>query len=892
MDIARTPETPEDNPQMADAAPTPHDPPAIRREDYKPFPWLVPEVSLHFDLGIDATRVVATLTVARNAKADPSRTIRLNGDGLEVLSVKVDGEPTTSWAMDDDDLLVTLPGDAHEITVSTEIDPSANTQLMGLYASGGMLCTQCEAEGFRRITFFPDRPDVLSTYTVRLNAPEDQFPILLSNGNRTGSGKDRDGMHWTVWHDPWPKPSYLFALVAGQLVANSDSFTTMSGREVTLNIYVREGDLERTGHAMESLKRSMKWDEEVFGREYDLDLFNIVAVSDFNMGAMENKGLNIFNTKYVLADTETATDGDYDGIEGVIGHEYFHNWSGNRVTCRDWFQLSLKEGFTVFRDQEFSSDMNSRAVTRVENVDFLVNHQFPEDQGPLAHPVRPSEYQKIDNFYTLTVYEKGSEIVRMQHELLGAEDFRGASDLYFERFDGQAVTCDDFVACMEEVSGLDLSQFKRWYSQAGTPLVTASDRFADGEYQLTLRQETPPTPGQSDKQPLMIPVKLALLDGQGRALPLDDSGATETVVILRDSEQTFRFPVAADRIPTPSLLRGFSAPVSLRYPFKEAQLITLLAHDSDGFCRWDAAQRLYFAALARIIDDGEDAAAQLDRLTPVLEQVIQRAGEDPAEAALLLTLPTETAVGDRHTPLRPQAVHDALSALRAGLGEALAASWWRLVEELAEPEYRADGEAMGKRRLRQVALGYLSAAAGAGRGDRDKLVAQLQGMLDAPTCMTEELGALRALVHNQLPGAEPALAAFAQRWRDEALVMDQWFAVQATVPGADTVARAEGLLAHDAFEWTLPNRVRAVVGTLVNGNPSAFHAPDGSGYAFFARALKKLDGINPQIAARLANGAARLQRLEPALAEQLSAALRELRPAASANLAEVLDRIL
>ncbi len=510
----------------------------------------------------------------------------------------------------------------------------------------------------------------------------------------------------------------------------------------------------------------------------------------------------------------------------------------------------------------------------------------------MAHPVRPSEYQKIDNFYTLTVYEKGSEIVRMQHELLGAEDFRRASDLYFERFDGQAVTCDDFVACMEEVSGLDLSQFKRWYSQAGTPLVTASDRFADGEYQLTLRQETPPTPGQSDKQPLMIPVKLALLDGQGRALPLDDSGATETVVILRDREQTFRFPVATDSAPTPSLLRAFSAPVSLRYPFKEAQLITLLAHDSDGFCRWDAAQRLYFAALARIIDDGEDAAAQLDRLTPVLEQVIQRAGEDPAEAALLLTLPTETAVGDRHTPLRPQAVHDALSALRAGLGEALAASWWRLVEELAEPEYRADGEAMGKRRLRQVALGYLSAAAGAGRGDRDKLVAQLQGMLDAPTCMTEELGALRALVHNQLPGAEPALVAFAQRWRDEALVMDQWFAVQATVPGADTVARAEGLLAHEAFEWTLPNRVRAVVGTLVNGNPSAFHAPDGSGYAFFARALKKLDGINPQIAARLANGAARLQRLEPALAEQLSAALRELRPAASANLAEVLDRIL
>lgn len=869
--------------------------PVTRLTDYRPPAWLVDHTRLDVDLRDGHATVTAELTVRRNpARDDRPGELVLDGEHLELLSLSVDDRPLGEPDYRLEEGRLTVPGVPEQFTLTSKvrIHPESNTALEGLYRSNGMYCTQCEAEGFRRITFFPDRPDVLSRFTTTIHADRATYPLLLSNGNPVDSGDEEGGRHFATWDDPFPKPCYLFALVAGDLACLEDSFRTASGRDVALRLYAEHRDLDKLGHAMDSLKRAMAWDEQVFGREYDLDIFQVVAVSHFNMGAMENKGLNIFNTSCVLAHPATTTDAGFERVESVVAHEYFHNWSGNRVTCRDWFQLSLKEGFTVFRDQEFSSDMNSRAVTRVENVDFLVNHQFPEDQGPMAHPVRPSEYQKIDNFYTLTVYEKGSEIVRMQHELLGAEDFRRASDLYFERFDGQAVTCDDFVACMEEVSGLDLSQFKRWYSQAGTPLVTASDRFADGEYQLTLRQETPPTPGQSDKQPLMIPVKLALLDDQGRALPLDDSGATETVVILRDSEQTFRFPVATDRIPTPSLLRGFSAPVSLRYPFKEAQLITLLAHDSDGFCRWDAAQRLYFAALARIIDDGEDAAAQLDRLTPVLEQVIQRAGEDPAEAALLLTLPTETAVGDRHTPLRPQAVHDALSALRAGLGEALAASWWRLVEELAESEYRADGEAMGKRRLRQVALGYLSAAAGAGRGDRDKLVAQLQAMLDIPTCMTEELGALRALVHNQLPGAEPALAAFAQRWRDEALVMDQWFAVQATVPGADTVARAEGLLAHDAFEWTLPNRVRAVVGTLVNGNPSAFHAPDGSGYAFFARALKKLDGINPQIAARLANGAARLQRLEPALAEQLSAALRELRPAASANLAEVLDRIL
>ena len=511
--------------------------PVTRLTDYRPPAWLVDHTRLDVDLRDGHATVTAELTVRRNPALDdrPGELV-LDGEHLELLSLSVDDRPLGEQDYRLEEGRLTVPGVLEQFTLTSRvrIHQESNTALEGLYRSNGMYCTQCEAEGFRRITFFPDRPDVLSRFTTTIHADRAAYPLLLSNGNPVDSGDEEGGRHFATWDDPFPKPCYLFALVAGDLACLEDSFRTASGRDVALRLYAEHRDLDKLGHAMDSLKRAMAWDEQVFGREYDLDIFQVVAVSHFNMGAMENKGLNIFNTSCVLAHPATTTDAGFERVESVVAHEYFHNWSGNRVTCRDWFQLSLKEGFTVFRDQEFSSDMNSRAVTRVENVDFLVNHQFPEDQGPMAHPVRPSEYQKIDNFYTLTVYEKGSEIVRMQHELLGAEDFRRASDLYFERFDGQAVTCDDFVACMEEVSGLDLSQFKRWYSQAGTPLVTASDRFADGEYQLTLRQETPPTPGQSDKQPLMIPVKLALLDDQGRALPLDDSGATETVVILRD----------------------------------------------------------------------------------------------------------------------------------------------------------------------------------------------------------------------------------------------------------------------------------------------------------------------------------------------------------------------
>jgi len=509
MDIASTPISPEANPELADAAPTPHDPPVIRREDYRPYPWLVPTTRLDFALGLEATRVTATLAVERNPAADASPELRLDGDGLTALSVTVDGAPADS-RMEGPDLVISLPGQKHSVEIVTEIDPSANTQLMGLYASNGMLCTQCEAEGFRRITFFPDRPDVLSVYTVRMSGDRAAFPVLLCNGNRIAAGDNADGTHWAEWHDPWPKPSYLFALVAGDLVANSKPFTTRSGRKVECNIWVRAEDLARTDHALDSLHRSMRWDEDVFGREYDLDLYNIVAVSDFNMGAMENKGLNVFNTKYVLADPDTATDADFDAVEGVIAHEYFHNWSGNRVTCRDWFQLSLKEGFTVLRDQLFSQDMRGEAVKRIEDVRILRAAQFPEDAGPLAHPIRPDPYREISNFYTATVYNKGAEVIRMMRSMVGTARFRAGTDLYFDRHDGEAATCEDFVKAIEDGAGIDLAQFRRWYSHAGTPRVTVSQAVNGDSLTLTLKQTVPATPGQPDKLPMPIPLRVAV----------------------------------------------------------------------------------------------------------------------------------------------------------------------------------------------------------------------------------------------------------------------------------------------------------------------------------------------------------------------------------------------
>ncbi len=854
-----------------------------RLADYQPPAYLVDSVTLDVDIRQGVTTVTSELALRRNPEAGETGSMVFNGEGLTLVSLSLDGQPLEQGSYRHENGELTLAGLPPQAVLKTvvEIDPENNTALEGLYMSNGMYCTQCEAQGFRHITFFPDRPDVLSRFRTTVRADKQRYPLLLSNGNPVDQGEEGD-RHWVTWEDPFPKPCYLFALVAGDLACLEDSFTTVSGREVALRLYAEHRDLDKLDHAMASLKNAMRWDEETYGREYDLDIYMIVAVSHFNMGAMENKGLNIFNTSCVLAHPATTTDAGFQRVESVVAHEYFHNWSGNRVTCRDWFQLSLKEGFTVFRDQMFSADMNSAAVQRVNDVDFLVNHQFPEDQGPMAHPVRPAEYQKIDNFYTLTIYEKGAEIVRMQYHLLGAEDFRKATDLYFDRFDGQAVTCDDFVGCMEAVSGRDMTQFRRWYSQAGTPILSVTAGQQGSDYVLTFRQHTPPTPGQTDKLPLVIPVRLALLDTQGEPVALDGDGLRETVLILDAQEQTFRFPVKADV--TPSLLRGFSAPVVLEFDYTTDQLATLLAHDTDGYCRWSAAQRLYFTALDRLVIGKGRAADEAAVLAPVLEQVIERAGEDPAQAALLLTLPSEVALGDRHSPLDPAAIHVAHQQLKQALGVALQSRWLSLAENLLATELEMDGVAMGRRQLRNLALDYLAAG---GHPEAARIAVEL---FELPLCMSEELGALRVLVHHSLPGAGQALKQFAEKWKEEALVMDQWFSVQASAPGEATIDTVEQLLAHPDFDWKVPNRVRSVLGALAGSNPSAFNTDKG--YRLFARALSTVDGLNPQIAARIANAAARLHRLEPARQGVFRTLLQDVSEQASPNLKEVLERIL
>ncbi len=862
----------------------------VRLAEYQAPGFLVDEAELTFHLDPSRTRVRARLAMRRNpARREPPGDCVLDGEQLVLESVSLDGEvlgPERYRHDEDGRLVVTAVPDRFVLETVVLVHPDTNTALEGLYQSGGMLTTQCEAEGFRRITFFPDRPDVLTRFTTTLYADRNRYPVLLSNGNPVARGEGESGQHWVRWEDPFPKPCYLFALVAGDLAVREDSFTTCSGREVALHIYAAEQDLDKLGHAMDSLKRAMAWDEQCYGREYDLDHFMVVAVSHFNMGAMENKGLNIFNTSCVLAHPRTTTDAGFQRVESVVAHEYFHNWSGNRVTCRDWFQLSLKEGFTVFRDQQFSEQMNSASVNRVENVKMLRTMQFPEDQGPMAHPVRPDEYRKIDNFYTLTVYEKGAELVRMQYNLLGPETFRAATDLYFSRFDGQAVTCDDFVACMEEASGKDLSVFRRWYGQAGTPRLHARDHYEDGTWTLTLSQHTPPTPGQPEKQPVMIPVRLGLLDSRGAAIELDGQGGTETVLVLDSEEQTFRFAVP-DK-PVPSLLRGFSAPVELDYDYSQQQLALLLAHDEDGYCRWDVARRLFFRSLDALMAGEAALEEQLEALGPPLRGVIDRAEEDPAEAALLLELPGEGAIGDSMDEIRVDAIHEARHGLQRALGQALAGQWWSLVSSMETPgPWQPRPRDMGRRSLRHRALEYLAVAQ-----DPD-IPAFLQRVFRQADNMTDQLGALRLLVTCALEGSGETLDRFHEQWRREPLVLDQWFAVQASVPSAGTVERVETLLEHPDFDWTLPNRVRAVLGTFASANPVAFHREDGTGYRLFTDALARLDGLNPQISARLAGACSRLPRLPLARRELLREALERLDGAGySDNLREVLGRIL
>ncbi|MGB7373422.1 aminopeptidase N [Pontixanthobacter sp.] len=854
MDIAT-------NPEMADAAPTPHQPPVIRREDYTPFAWLVPETQLAFALGLDTTRITATLSIAPNPAADISSTIRLNGDGLKAVSVTVDGTPVSDWTIDGGDLLVPLSAAPHTLEIVTEVNPSANTQLMGLYGSGGMLCTQCEAEGFRRITFFPDRPDVLSIYTVTMTGAKDAFPVLLSNGNKVDAGDNGDGTHWAQWHDPWPKPSYLFALVAGDLVANTDSFTTMSGRVVELAIYVRAqndgGDLRRTDHAMRSLIKSMEWDEQTFGREYDLDVFNIVAVSDFNMGAMENKGLNVFNTKYVLADADTATDSDFDGVEGVIAHEYFHNWSGNRVTCRDWFQLSLKEGFTVLRDQMFSQDMQGEAVKRIEDVRILRGVQFPEDSGPLAHPIRPDSFREISNFYTATIYNKGAEVIRMMQTLArfecGAEAFRSGTDLYFDRHDGEAATCEDFIAAMEDGAGLDLTQFRLWYAQAGTPQISIAAEHSGDAVTLKISQTVPDTPGQKDKLPMPVPLKIALFD---RASGTHNG---EQLLVCDAAQQSFTFAGFADK-PVLSVNRGFSAPVTITRDIADEDLVFLAAKDDDSFARYEAMQDLVVrhltaASSGRLNDADRETARRA--IGNAFAAIVADTQLDDSMRGELMMLPGITYLAEQQPVSDPSVIHSEREALKAWLGRQYEAQLTALHERTAQMPFGLEQAARGARKAKTQALVFC--AAGNPQRGADMAAAQYH----AADNMTDRQGALMVLTGLNSAARTNALIDFHRRYADNALVIDKWFALQASSLHPRAIDHVKALADHQDFTLRNPNRVRSLYMAFA-ANPHAFHAADGEGYQIIADLIIALDPINPQTAARFVTPLGRWKRIEPA----------------------------
>jgi aminopeptidase N len=831
----------------------------IRREDYCPPDWLVPELRLDFDLGTATTMVRATLSVERNG--EHGRPLKLDGDELELISVRVDGQ-SGEFRMDGPALIVDLAGDRATVETEVAIHPEANTKLMGLYASGGMLCTQCEAEGFRRITFFPDRPDVLSKYRVRMEGDATAFPILLSNGNRVEHGEAENGRHWAEWEDPFPKPCYLFALVAGDLKANRDSFTTMSGRKVDLFIWVREADLPRTQHAMDSLKLAMAWDEKVYGREYDLDLFNIVAVSDFNMGAMENKSLNIFNSAYVLADQETATDADFDNIARVVAHEYFHNWSGDRVTCRDWFQLSLKEGFTVFRDQSFSADVGSPAVKRIEDVRVLRAVQFPEDQGPLAHAVRPNSYIEISNFYTATVYNKGAELIRMFHTVLGAEKFRKGTDLYFERHDGEAATCDDFVKALEDGSGEDLSAFKIWYSQAGTPKVFArlDHDAAARRATLYLEQHEDPTPGQPAKQPMPIPLKTALIG--------EESGpdiCPERLIIFDQAQQSVTFDNLTET-PLLSINRQFSAPVVLSADRKAGELERLAQTDTDSFARYEAIQELMMGALTA---GARGEAVDAEPVITAVAATLKSNALDPAFKAEAVLVPSETLIAERMDMVDPDAIHASREELRRQIGTTLS-------DDLLAA-HRSDGvsgddlspHAKGVRRLRTVALGLLAGS------DEAQAAGLAKAQFDRADNMTDRQGALGVLVSTHAPERQAALDAFYARFKDDPLVLDNWFALQAAAQRADTVDQVLKLAQHPDFTMTNPNRLRSLAGTF-GGNHWACHAADGRGYEFLADTIIAADRINPQIAARMVPSFGRWRRFEPKRSAMMKAALERI----------------
>jgi aminopeptidase N len=838
-------------------------PKAVYLKDYKPPAFWVETVDLEFDLEPESTRVRSVLRIRRDSGTEPGAALELDGADLELLSVALDGKRLgpADYKLSETGLTIDSPPAVFILEIETRINPAANTSLEGLYMSGGNFCTQCEAEGFRKITYYIDRPDVMARFSTTVKADRDAFPVLLSNGNCVERGELEDGRHWVRWEDPFPKPCYLFALVAGKLVAIEDRYTTPSGRKVDLKIYVQEHNRDRCEHAMQSLKKAMRWDEESFGLEYDLDIFMIVAVDDFNMGAMENKGLNIFNSKYVLARPDTATDTDYQNIEGVIGHEYFHNWTGDRVTCRDWFQLSLKEGLTVFRDQEFSADMSARALKRIEDVRLLRTMQFAEDSGPTAHPVRPESYIEINNFYTVTVYEKGAEVIRMQHTLLGKAGFRKGMDLYFKRHDGQAVTIEDFVRAMEDANKVDLTQFRLWYSQAGTPELQVTDRYdaKQRSYELTIRQMCPPTPGQPAKLPMHIPVAIGLLDADGRGLPVllrgGKTAADTQVLNLTASEQTFSF-IDVPVKPVPSLLRGFSAPVKLRYDYSDHDLCLLMAHDSDSFNRWDAGQQYALRVLLRLLEAQQgDKAVTVDRDFIEAFDATLRSDADPGLIAEILSLPAERYIADQVRVIDPQNIHRVRQALAGEIAKALLPLLRQRYDELRDNgEYSIDAEAMARRRLKNVCLEYMMQS-----GKTDAIELSLIQYRTARN-MTDKLAALAAIC--DLPGElrNDVLQDFHEQHRQDTLVLDKWFSIQALSRLPDTLQRVEALQNHPAFSLKNPNKVRSLIGAFCLSNPARFHDSSGKGYELLFNTIIALDRINPQVAARMVQALARWRR--------------------------------
>jgi aminopeptidase N len=835
----------------------------IYLKDYAAPDFLIEHTELRFDLAAEDTHVRSRLRIRRNpvsVKITPN--LILMGENLSLESIAIDDEilSDTHYTLDKNRLTIIPPRDEFILEISNRINPVSNTALSGLYASKGMLCTQCEAEGFRRITWFLDRPDVMSTYAVTLVADKQRYPILLSNGNRIDTGELDGGRHWASWQDPFPKPSYLFALVAGDLACLTDSFTTCSNRKITLEVYVEEQDLSKSQHAIQSLKNAMRWDEQAFGREYDLDIYMIVAVSHFNMGAMENKGLNIFNTKYVLASEETATDTDFENIEAVIGHEYFHNWSGNRVTCRDWFQLSLKEGFTVFRDQQFTAHQTSDAVKRINDVNMLRTHQFAEDAGPLAHPIRPDAYAEINNFYTLTIYEKGAEVVRMLHTLLGEENFRKGCDLYFERHDGQAVTTEDFIKALEDANNTRFDQFQYWYSQAGTPIVTVNTHYDANKqrYTLNLQQRCPATPNQKTKVPFHIPIRVGLIDKFGKEITLQNKQKTITLALTK-TEQTFTFEAIKNE-PIPSILRGFSAPVKLEHTLTLEQKNHLFQHDSDPFNRWEAGQNciseLLFKAI-KAIQNNEPCAPLPESLIATFRSLLQTPLDDLAYQAQLLSLPSKAYLAEQMETIDFDVLYRAHHFIKQALAISLKELWLKNYQLNHHASAGISADEIAQRAFKNICLDYLMALT-----DDNEVSALCANQFDGAQNMTDQIAALGHISHQETAQSAPYFDAFYTQWEDEVLVVDKWFSLQACSEKEDALATIQQLMKHPDFDMKTPNRVRSLIGAFAQANPLRFNAENGSGYTFIADNIIALDAINPQVAARLANTLSRWRRFD------------------------------